>query len=75
MLAACATTPSPSTPLSTATTMQAAGLVDIRSLVPDIALEMRYAGSDNFTGAPVPGYGAPRCFLLRLRPPACALRQ
>ena len=38
-------------------------LVDIASLVPGIDLDIRYAGSENFTGAPVPGYGAPRCLL------------
>ena len=51
--------------ISAATTPDAAGLVDIRSLVPDIDLDMRYAGAHNFTGAPVDGYDAPRCFLLR----------
>jgi hypothetical protein len=40
-----------------------AGLTDIRSLVPDIAEDIRYAQSDNFTGAPVDGYRAPKCFL------------
>lgn len=40
-------------------------MVDVRTLVPDIAVDMRYAGSDNFTGAPVEGYLAPRCYLLR----------
>lgn len=40
-------------------------MVDVRTLVPDIAMDMRYAGSDNFTGAPVDGYGAARCYLLR----------
>lgn len=38
-------------------------LVDIAALVPDIDLDIRYAGSANFTGAPVPGYEAPRCLL------------
>jgi len=47
-----------------ATTPEAAGLVDVRTLVPDIDLDMRYASADNFTGAIVDGYGAPRCFLL-----------
>ncbi|TAN07486.1 MAG: peptidase M15 [Rhodanobacteraceae bacterium] len=45
--------------------MSAAGMVDIRSLVPDIAENIHYAGSDNFTGAPVPGYRAAKCFLLK----------
>ena len=47
-------------------------LVDIATLVPDIALEMRYAGSDNFVGAPIDGYQAPKCLLLR--PAAKALQ-
>ena len=44
-------------------TPQEAGLTDIRSLVPDIAQDIHYATSDNFTGAPVDGYRAPKCFL------------
>lgn len=51
--------------LSPAQSMAEAGLVDIRTLVPDIAENMRYAGSDNFVGTPVDGYGAARCYLLR----------
>lgn len=43
----------------------AAGMVDVRLLAPDIEVEMRYAGHDNFTGRPVPGYAANRCYLLR----------
>jgi D-alanyl-D-alanine dipeptidase len=44
---------------------RATALVSIQSFVPDIDLDIRYAGSRNFTGAPVPGYDAPRCLLLR----------
>jgi zinc D-Ala-D-Ala dipeptidase len=51
--------------LSPAKTAEAANLVDIRSLVPDIAEDIKYAGSDNFVGRPVDGYRAPKCFLLR----------
>ena len=51
--------------LSPATTMEQAGMVDIRSLVPDISQSIAYAGSDNFVGAPVEGYHAPRCWLKR----------
>lgn len=40
-------------------------LVDIRSLDPDIVTELRYATSDNFTGAPLPGYSANRAYLRR----------
>jgi D-alanyl-D-alanine dipeptidase len=59
--------------MSPATTAAAAGLVDVATLVPDIALEIRYAGSDNFTGTPVDGYLAPKCYLLR--PVAQALQR
>lgn len=48
-----------------------AGLVDVASLVPDIALDIRYAGSNNFTARAVPGYDAPKCLLLA--PAAAAL--
>ena len=51
--------------ISAAKTMPQAGMVDIRSLVPDMAENIHYAGSDNFTGAPVPGYKAAKCFLLK----------
>jgi D-alanyl-D-alanine dipeptidase len=59
--------------LSPARTPGEAGLVDIRALVPDIAEDIHYAGSDNFTGATVDGYQAPRCYLLR--PAALALQR
>ncbi len=51
--------------LSPATTAAAANLVDIRTLVPDIAEDIKYAGHDNFVGAPVDGYLAPKCLLLQ----------
>jgi D-alanyl-D-alanine dipeptidase len=50
-----------------------AGMIDIRELVPDIAEDIHYASSDNFTGAPVDGYEAPRCYLVRSA--ALALQQ
>jgi D-alanyl-D-alanine dipeptidase len=49
--------------LSTATTLADADLVDVSTLVPDIALDMRYAGSDNFVGQRIDGYEAARCLL------------
>ncbi|UXA54762.1 M15 family metallopeptidase [Xanthomonas prunicola] len=51
--------------VSSAKTAAEAGLVDVHALAPDIALDMRYASSNNFTGQVVPGYHAPRCYLLR----------
>ena len=64
----CASMKEPAKPapiLSPATTMQQAGMVDIRSLVPDMSQDIRYFGHDNFVGAPVDGYEAPRCYLKR----------
>ncbi|NUO74129.1 MAG: M15 family metallopeptidase [Frateuria sp.] len=55
----------PQVTLSPARTAAEADLVDIRALVPDIAEDIRYAGSDNFVGAPVDGYLAPKCLLKR----------
>ena len=48
-------------------------MVDIRSLVPDFATDVRYAGKENFVGARIEGYEAPRCYLLR--PVAQALQR
>ncbi|MCG6950324.1 MAG: M15 family metallopeptidase [Acidobacteria bacterium] len=39
------------------------GFVDAASVVPDLVVDMRYAGSDNFVGRPVDGYEAPVCIL------------
>ena len=38
-------------------------LVDVRDAAPDIRVDARYATADNFTGAPLPGYGANRALL------------
>jgi D-alanyl-D-alanine dipeptidase len=46
-----------------AKTVPPAGFVRLGDVVPTIAQDMRYAGSENFTGRPVPGYRAPRCWL------------
>ena len=40
-------------------------LVDVRSIDPTILVELRYATTDNFTGAVLPGYGAQRALLRR----------
>jgi D-alanyl-D-alanine dipeptidase len=42
-----------------------APLVLLSRVDPTIRQDMRYAGPDNFTGAPVPGYDAAACILLR----------
>ncbi|MCL4161935.1 UNVERIFIED_CONTAM: hypothetical protein GTU68_005700 [Idotea baltica] len=38
-------------------------LVDISSALPDIILDIKYAGTDNFVGEPVDGYNAPKALL------------
>lgn len=40
-------------------------LVDVRALDSTIVVDARYFGSDNFTGAPLPGYEADRVLLRR----------
>jgi D-alanyl-D-alanine dipeptidase len=40
-------------------------LVDLSTIAPPPVVHMRYATSDNFTGAPLPGYEANRAFLRR----------
>lgn len=41
------------------------GLVYLRDVGPAIVQDMRYAGPDNFTGRPLPGYDAAACVLRR----------
>jgi D-alanyl-D-alanine dipeptidase len=40
-------------------------LVDVQSVDSTIQVDLRYATANNFTGAPLPGYEAPRALLLR----------
>lgn len=51
---------------------RASPLVYLRDVDASIRQDMRYAGSDNFTGRALPGYGAPECMLRRAA--ALALR-
>ena len=39
------------------------GFVRLADVAPSIRQDMRYAGAQNFTGRPVPGYGAAQCWL------------
>ena len=41
------------------------GFVYLRDVAPGIAQDMRYAGVNNFTGRPLPGYDAAECVLRR----------
>jgi zinc D-Ala-D-Ala dipeptidase len=40
-------------------------LADVQALAPGIRVELRYATSDNFTGAPIPGYEGNHAYLRR----------
>jgi D-alanyl-D-alanine dipeptidase len=51
------------------------GFVYLRGVAPSIAQDMRYAGPDNFTGKPVPGYDAAECVLQRSAAEALARAQ
>jgi D-alanyl-D-alanine dipeptidase len=42
-----------------------AGFVYLRDVDPTIAQDIRYAGSDNFVGRPLPGYEAAQCIVRR----------
>ena len=49
------------------------GFVTLRGIDPSIRQDMRYAGKDNFTGHPLPGYERGECILQR--PAALALQR
>lgn len=39
--------------------------VDLRQAVPELQIDVRYYGNDNFVGERIDGYEAPRCYLTR----------
>jgi len=41
------------------------GFVDLAAVAPDIVVDMRYAGADNFLGRPARGYSGARCLLTK----------
>jgi D-alanyl-D-alanine dipeptidase len=49
------------------------GFVYLADIVPGVLLDIRYAGSDNFVGAPIDGYEAPVAILTRDAAEALAL--
>ncbi|HVF17648.1 MAG TPA: M15 family metallopeptidase [Steroidobacteraceae bacterium] len=57
-------TPQTQVTVSNAKNFADVGIVDIGRIIPDVALDIRYAGANNFVGIPVDGYEAPKCFLL-----------
>ena len=42
-----------------------ADIVDVRTIIPDIQLDMRYTTSHNFVGRPIAGYLAAKCLLTK----------
>jgi D-alanyl-D-alanine dipeptidase len=51
--------------LTSAQTTRPPSFVDAATVVPNLAVEMRYHGSNNFVGKPVDGYERPVCLLTR----------
>lgn len=51
------------------------GFVDAGAAVPGLAVEMRYAGTDNFVGRRIDGYDAPLCLVSRATADALAKAQ
>lgn len=51
------------------------GFVRLADLAPGIAQDIRYAGAENFTGRPVPGYAKAECWLARPAAEALAKAQ
>ena len=45
--------------------LRPAAIVDVTSVVDDLELDIRYAGTDNFVGDVVDGYVAPKCLVHR----------
>lgn len=41
------------------------GFVEIREIIPDVLLDMRYTGIHNFLGVPVDGYTSERCYMTK----------
>ncbi len=42
-----------------------ASFVDVSTMVPNLVVDMRYLGADNFVGKPIDGYEKPVCYLTR----------
>lgn len=61
------------TPLTAAAVQAQTPLVYLRDIDASIRQDIRYAGRDNFTGKPLPGYDAAECVLRR--PVALALKR
>jgi D-alanyl-D-alanine dipeptidase len=57
--------PTPGETASAESVSTAVDLVDVREVEASIRIDIRYAGSNNFVGAPVEGYEAATCLLSR----------
>jgi hypothetical protein len=62
-------------PSALAQRMMPAEFVDAATVVEGLAVDMRYFGTDNFVGARIDGYEAPRCLLARRAAAALAAVQ
>ena len=51
--------------ISSAAAERPEGFVDIKEVIPDIQLDIRYYGDHNFVGEKVSGYNAGKCIITR----------
>ena len=56
-------TPQAQVTVSPANRFSEVGIVDIKDLIPDVSLDIRYAGTNNFVGQRIDGYASSKCFL------------
>lgn len=55
----------PLTPHKADTNKMPDSFIDIQKVIPDILLDIRYYGHNNFLGEKVDGYLAPKCYLTK----------
>ena len=41
------------------------GFVEIREIIPDVSLDLRYLTNHNFLGVPVDGYRTEKCYITK----------
>jgi len=50
--------------IAMATAQIGKSMLDLKEIIPQAIYDLKYASTDNFTGAPVPGYESNQCLLL-----------
>ena len=52
-------------PISSFSTDLPKNFVNVKEVIPDVVLDIRYFTSHNFIGRPIDGYLAPKCFVTK----------